>query len=693
MLSINTNLSSIIAQNSMTQSTNALNEAIERMTTGFKINHASDNAANYSISTNMTTKLGAYQIAEENAAMGLDMVTTAQDNIAQMESHAERLRSLSIQARNGTYGGKSLGAIQSEVNSIVSEMLRIHSTTKYNGISLFDNVAYEIPDTLPKAGENGFIDEDLIDIKPEYNGFLSNPFTYSETDINNMDKISSVSDTTTITDGEYAIWNENDLLQFRKMCNNGYIQGGTFVLAADIDLKEYCENNTWYGIIMEGEASFDGNGHIISNLKGFQGLFSSVNTTGYIWNIGLKNVEISSTNTAGGLVDHVDGIYEIWNCFVDGGSVTTSSEKVGGLIGLILNHADIFDCYSTVKVTGSSNSDPSYNSAGGLIGFADTLLDPSCYVANCYATGDVSGTGNVGGLVGDASFIELSNCYATGNVTGIKNVGGLVGYTDNPVYDCYATGDVVGTECVGGLIGYGINGVSNSYATGDVIGMQDVGGLVGTVNVSYNDSYIFYSYSSGNVTGTDKVGSFIGNVNNTDDNINFGYLDVMDCYTISDSLGSIGGCYDQRGDVANYDTTQITDYIASIKPLNLSTNLQVGIHGNEYSNLSFDSNFKIDLSSLLTDISSDESLKTIDDFIKTLSGKQTELGAVQNRLESALEEISVQYDNLVSSRSTLRDADIAEVSSHYIQQQILQQASATLMATANQSPSIALQLI
>ena len=75
------------------------------------------------------------------------------------------------------------------------------------------------------------------------------------------------------------------------------------------------------------------------------------------------------------------------------------------------------------------------------------------------------------------------------------------------------------------------------------------------------------------------------------------------------------------------------------------------------------------------------------------SKKQVEFGAMQNRLESALDEISTQYENLVSSRSTLRDADIAEVSSEYIRQQILQQASATLMATANQSPSIALQLI
>ena len=80
-------------------------------------------------------------------------------------------------------------------------------------------------------------------------------------------------------------------------------------------------------------------------------------------------------------------------------------------------------------------------------------------------------------------------------------------------------------------------------------------------------------------------------------------------------------------------------------------------------------------------------------MLKDILKKQTNYGSVQNRLESALDEISTQYENLVSSRSTLRDADIAEVSSEYIRQQILQQASATLLATANQSPSIALQLI
>ena len=85
--------------------------------------------------------------------------------------------------------------------------------------------------------------------------------------------------------------------------------------------------------------------------------------------------------------------------------------------------------------------------------------------------------------------------------------------------------------------------------------------------------------------------------------------------------------------------------------------------------------------------------KKVSNLLSKVTSKQTEFGAAQNRLYSALDEITIQRENLISSRSTLRDADIAEVSSQYIQQQILQEASATLMATANQSPAIALQLI
>ena len=81
MLSIHTNLSSLIAQSSLSQSTNKLNQAIERMSTGYKINHAGDNAANYSIVNNMSTQLNSYEVAQDNVGMGMDLLATAQDSM------------------------------------------------------------------------------------------------------------------------------------------------------------------------------------------------------------------------------------------------------------------------------------------------------------------------------------------------------------------------------------------------------------------------------------------------------------------------------------------------------------------------------------------------------------------------------------------------------------------------------------
>jgi flagellin-like hook-associated protein FlgL len=91
--------------------------------------------------------------------------------------------------------------------------------------------------------------------------------------------------------------------------------------------------------------------------------------------------------------------------------------------------------------------------------------------------------------------------------------------------------------------------------------------------------------------------------------------------------------------------------------------------------------------------SAQEQLAKIDTVINTISSRITTLGAAQNRIESAIESIGVQSENITSSLSTLRDADVATESSNYIKAQILQQASATLLATANQTPSIALNLL
>ena len=83
----------------------------------------------------------------------------------------------------------------------------------------------------------------------------------------------------------------------------------------------------------------------------------------------------------------------------------------------------------------------------------------------------------------------------------------------------------------------------------------------------------------------------------------------------------------------------------------------------------------------------------IDTAIDNISLRCTKIGAYMNRLQSAIDSTDVQRENLIEANSTIKDADVAVSSSNYIKYQILQQSSATLLATANQMPSIALNLI
>ena len=143
-LTINTNLSSLIAQKNLSSATTSLNNAIERMTTGYKINHAKDNAAGFSIAESWKAKIGSLDIASENASMGADLLKTAEENYSLINEHLQRVRDLTEQAANGTYGSDSLKAIASEMTARLNEIDRIAANAEYNGISLMKGKGSEV---------------------------------------------------------------------------------------------------------------------------------------------------------------------------------------------------------------------------------------------------------------------------------------------------------------------------------------------------------------------------------------------------------------------------------------------------------------------------------------------------------------------------------------------------------------------
>ena len=137
-LTVNTNISSLVAQHNLSKATISLNKAIERMTTGSKINRAADNAAGYSIAKNWEVKLSSLDVAADNAATAADMLTTMEDNCSLIQSHLQRVRDLTEQAANGTYGTSSQTAIESEITARLEEINRIAANCEFNDINLLN---------------------------------------------------------------------------------------------------------------------------------------------------------------------------------------------------------------------------------------------------------------------------------------------------------------------------------------------------------------------------------------------------------------------------------------------------------------------------------------------------------------------------------------------------------------------------
>ena len=137
-LTINTNLASLTTQKYLTQATKGMNTAMERLSTGFRINSAKDDAAGYAVSAGMEAKISGYDIIEMNAQMGLDMLTTQEGVLDIIGDYLQRIRDLTMQAANGTYGSASLNALNLEVSQRMDEINRLCEITDFNDTYLLD---------------------------------------------------------------------------------------------------------------------------------------------------------------------------------------------------------------------------------------------------------------------------------------------------------------------------------------------------------------------------------------------------------------------------------------------------------------------------------------------------------------------------------------------------------------------------
>ena len=141
MTVINTNTAATITANAITKNERAMSQAMERLSTGQRINSAADDAAGLAISSRMTSQINGLNMAVRNANDAISMVQTSEGAMIEVSDMLQRMRELAVQASSGTNSATDRTALNTEFQALGAEVTRIGGNTQWNGTNILDGVA------------------------------------------------------------------------------------------------------------------------------------------------------------------------------------------------------------------------------------------------------------------------------------------------------------------------------------------------------------------------------------------------------------------------------------------------------------------------------------------------------------------------------------------------------------------------
>jgi flagellin len=139
---VNTNVSALNAQRQLFNSSNSLNTSFERLSSGFRINSASDDAAGLQISDRMTSQINGLNQAVRNANDAISLTQTAEGALDETTNSLQRIRQLAIQSQNDANTDADRGAMQKEVEALLTEITRVNDTTEFNDRNILSTSSF-----------------------------------------------------------------------------------------------------------------------------------------------------------------------------------------------------------------------------------------------------------------------------------------------------------------------------------------------------------------------------------------------------------------------------------------------------------------------------------------------------------------------------------------------------------------------
>jgi flagellin len=770
---INTNVLSLNAQRNLSTSGSALATALQRLSSGLRINSAKDDAAGLAIAERFTTQIRGLSQAARNANDGISLAQTGEGALAEITSNLQRIRELSVQAANSTNSVSDRAALDQEVQQRLAEIQRVSAQTSFNGQKILDgsfgNAAFQVG---ANAGETISIDlststqtTDIGQIATANSGDISGLFGNG---------VTLASGDLTVAGTSVAAGTYTSATQLTDAINTAYTtSGGSGTLAA-VNGNEITFTNTTGSAIALGGAA---------NPLGITTVAATTNPTAGL-QLATGDLTVDGTSVAAGTYSDAASLAAAIN------TAYTTSGGSGTLATVSGNELTFTNSTgSAIALAGTANplgittvGAATIDAAGVTLAAGDLLVDGTAVAAGTYATaGDLAtaintayttsgGSGTLATVV--SGELQFTNTDAnnpvlftgTNNPLGVSSVAAAPGVTlasgdftidGNDVTGTFSDVDGLVTAitalnitgltatnqggelrlanasgaaiAIGGTFQAAL-GIANSVADGTnedsttaaaalasqtqdsttIIAADITGSTVNAtatstgVNAAVTDAGTVVNgtaTSTGVNTAVTAIGTSPLTLATGDFTVQVGTntaVDLAGSYATGQAFADAINAKAQ-GAFASFDSTSNQITLASGQAVTLGgTRNGAGTGGNGLgfasTSLAVD-NGSLSTASVTSTANANTTILRVDAALTSIGSLRGALGAIQNRFESTITNLTTAGENLTASRSRIQDADFASETASLTRAQILQQAGTAILAQANAVPQNVLSLL
>lgn len=761
-LRINYNLASSSAQRGLATSQDLYSRMASRLSTGLRINTASDDSAGMAVSEKLKNQVRGLNQAQRNAQDSVSMLQTAEGALTETHGILARIRELAVQSANDTLTASDRANLQAEADQLVAEVDRIASSTQFNGITLLNknssvslhnsglgltfqigaNNGNTLGVTLSAVRAQDLGDVQTLNAAHAVTGGAKTIDVGSATAVNyntTVDTAFDVRDAINAAGGDITASVKNGKLRlesqlavstvFANETSAGTLQSTLFATNATVNTVASSTSLEDLGVSASGTMTITATSGVITGATTLAnlgintgdtlvlGLSKAVGTGGAAGTMTLADIGV----TAGG---------NLGFSLTTGGAVTVAYLTTDTLTSFASNMQTALQAIGT----GSDTSTVTYTPSTGLAITVSGSVSNDTLAAGAFTAGTgvvaalgLSTTPTVasayqGSQVNTAAFTESVTytvasetdltAFAAGLQTAIQGAGAI---GTSAVFDVSAaTAVITGSNQLAIDVSQGSNGVTIATITGSgtnalrtlfglgaapasatVTSAMNVAAQTETATVSYTTSDTLSTIATKiatAVTGIGQVGTSLiaadagtaASFNGTTSMIDIIGVDTDTTLTFSSGALRTALNLTTPDTVTASGTTSSSAAIVQ-NAYRLSSSALTGV-----TSISSSSSGSIDIS---TQTAASAAISTLDSAINQVSTARANIGAIQNRLDSTSRSLAVASENTAAANSRIADADIAQSMSEMVRAQILQQAGISVLAQANQAPSLVLQLL